>query len=239
MTTNHKIKEFGPSRTLGQLRIVALIAVVTMVSACSPFGSGSKRADKPGYRTSGEHQFVVTKSERAMAVQFGEDENTLAPHVLAPMQVFADDFVDQGGGMLFIEVAQGQPDEMLPGKLSYLGAELRKRGVKASELVVRPADGSRSAEITLAYAKYEASVPGCPDWSQTNAGFHRNVAHSNFGCSVRGNLAKMLANPRDLIEPREFSNADAHSASRAIGAYRSGEAEPVSTSSSEVGEGDK
>lgn len=239
MTPNYKNKEFCRFRTLGPARMVALIAIVTMVSACSPFISGSKRADEPRYRISGEHQFVVTESARTFAVQFGEDESTLAPHVLAPMQVFADDFVDQGGGTLFIEVAQGQPDDMLPGKLSYLGAELRKRGVKASELVVRPADGSRSAEITLAYAKYEASVPGCPDWSQTNAGFHRNVAHSNFGCSVRGNLAKMLANPRDLVEPREFNNADAHSASRAIGAYRSGEAEPVSTSSSEVGAEDK
>lgn len=215
--------------------MVALIAIVTMVSACSPFVSGSERIDQPQYRTSGQHDFAVTESIRALAVQFGEDESTLAPHVLAPMQVFADDFVDQGGGTLFIEVAQGQPDDMLPGKLSYLGAELRKRGIKASELVVRPAEGPRSGEIILAYAKYEASVPGCPDWSQTNDGFHRNVAHSNFGCSVRGNLAKMLANPRDLVEPREFSNADAYSASRAIGAYRSGEAEPVSASSSEVG----
>ncbi|NQV21728.1 MAG: CpaD family pilus assembly protein [Rhodospirillales bacterium] len=219
--------------------MITLIAVVTMVSACSPFVSGSKRAGEQQYRPLGQYELVVTESVRTLAVQFGEDESTLAPHVLAPMQVFADDFVDQGGGTLFIEVAPGQSGDMLPGKLSYLGAELRKRGIKANELVVRPAEGSRSAEITLAYTKYQASVPGCPDWSQTNAGFHRNVAHSNFGCSVRGNLAKMLANPRDLVEPREFSNADAHSASRAIGVYRSGEAEPVSTSSSEVGKDDK
>lgn len=231
MMTNFPTHE--PSRpALGWTKVVALVAMVAVVGACS----SSKRADHPRYSATGRHQIVVTQNERTLAVPFGVDEGTLAPHVLAPVQVFADDFVDQGGGTLFIDVADGQDNDRLAGKLTYLGGELRKRGVKESELVVRSVTSGGSAGISLAYAKYSASVPGCPDWSQSMQGFHRNVTHSNFGCSVRGNLAKMLANPRDLVEPREFSEADATQASRAISTLRSGEAEKVSTSASELGD---
>lgn len=238
MMTLHQTSELNRPM-LKRASTVAMIAMVVLVSACS----SSKRAQHPRYSATGPHQIVVTQSERKLPVHFGQDESTLAPHVLAPVQVFADDFVDQGGGTLFIDVAEGQDDGTLAGKLSYLGVELRKRGVQESELVVRSAgasDGaSDSAGISLAYVKYSASVPGCPDWSQTMAGFHRNVTHSNFGCSVRSNLAKMLANPRDLIEPRTFTHADATQASRAISTLRSGEAEPVTSSASEIGSKDE
>jgi len=186
---------------------------------------------------SGQHRIVVTQGEKSLPVMFGQGESTLAPHALAPVQAFADNFVDQGGGELFIEIADsGDADADMAGMLSYLGAEIRKRGVRAEELIVRPAQSPRSTRVTLVYAKYSASVPGCPDWSSDFGDFHRNTAHSNFGCAYRGNFAKMVANPKDLVEPREMSNAEANQTSRAISKYRSGEVEPVAATSSEIGE---
>jgi pilus biogenesis lipoprotein CpaD len=229
---NQNPNRIGLVRSTGA-KVIAFMAVVAVLTACA---SGSKRAADPRYLTTGPNRIVVTESARALPVRFGDGERTLAPHALAPVQAFADDFIDQGGGTLYIEIADGGAEGDMAGKLSYLGAELRKRGVRPSELVVRPAEASRAAQVTLVYAKYDASVPGCPDWSSGAADFHRNVTHSNFGCASRGNMVKMLANPKDLAEPRKFGNSEGNQASRAISKYRSGEDEPVAATSSEVGE---
>jgi len=216
-------------------RVIMMMAVTGLVVGCSSFSNKSRGSD-PQYFATGQHQIAVTQNERSLPIHFDDGQSSLAPHVLAPVASFVDDFIDQGGGTLYLEVSAGQSEEQIAGQLSYLGAELRKRGVRAKEMVVRPAGAGSDADVTLVYGKYSASVPGCPDWSEPFVDFHKNVAHSNFGCSSRKNFVKMLANPRDAVQPRDFSNGDGDQASRAISGMRSGEQEPMTTSSSEVGD---
>jgi pilus assembly protein CpaD len=220
---------------LSSARFALTLAMVLTLGACANLFKPASRSADPQYLATGKHRIVVTQGERSLPINFGEGEAKLAPHKLAPVQAFVDEFVDDGGGTMYLEVGGGQSEEQIAGKLAYLGTVFRKRGVRSQEMVVRPATDS-VADVTLVVAHYEASVPGCPDWSSPIRDLHKNTTHSNFGCATRSNFARMLANPRDMIEPRKMGNGEGFQASRAIGGYRSGNLEEVKASSSEIGD---
>jgi pilus assembly protein CpaD len=50
-----------------------------------------------------------------------------------------------------------------------------------------------------------ASVPGCPDWSETSDASLGNGLSPGYGCANNGNLAAMVADPEDLIKGRKGS----------------------------------
>ena len=45
----------------------------------------------------------------------------------------------------------------------------------------------------------EASVPGCPDWSQKIDNKLNNATSPGYGCAINGNMAAMVANKEDLV----------------------------------------
>ena len=75
--------------------------------------------------------------------------------------------------------------------------------------------------VRVVVSRYEASVPGCPKWSEpSNPNFNNNMM-SNFGCGVNSALAAQVANPQDLIHGRAGASAgDGATAARAINMYR-------------------
>ena len=64
-----------------------------------------------------------------------------------------------------------------------------------------------------------ASVPNCPDWSDSTANADEGQS-ANFGCATRSNLAAMIANPDDLLHGQVANQTDAVATVRAMKAYR-------------------
>ena len=75
--------------------------------------------------------------------------------------------------------------------------------------------------VRVVVSRAKATVPGCPDWSrQSDVNFGSHNA-SNYGCAVNGNLAAMVADPRDLVLGRDAGGAsDASTSGKAIKSYR-------------------
>ena len=75
--------------------------------------------------------------------------------------------------------------------------------------------------VRVVVSRTRASVPGCPNWSVPSQPNLENATSSNFGCSVNGNLAAMIANPEDLVYGREGSGVvDSVTATKAVESYR-------------------
>jgi pilus assembly protein CpaD len=53
--------------------------------------------------------------------------------------------------------------------------------------------------VRVVVSRSEATVPNCPDWSDNNEFGERISTASNYGCSVNTNLARMIADPNDLV----------------------------------------
>ena len=65
-----------------------------------------------------------------------------------------------------------------------------------------------------------AAVPGCPDWSRSSQPEFQGSTTSDYGCSVKTNLAAMIADPMDLVRGREGDGTDAFTAQKAVRSWR-------------------
>ncbi|MEP5937130.1 MAG: CpaD family pilus assembly lipoprotein [Erythrobacter sp.] len=66
-----------------------------------------------------------------------------------------------------------------------------------------------------------ASVPGCPDWSESSDMNYNNATSPGYGCATNSNIAAMVANPEDLIEGAEGSGETwVTGQTRAVDRYR-------------------
>lgn len=75
--------------------------------------------------------------------------------------------------------------------------------------------------IRVVVTRMSANVPGCPDYSRTYVPDYMASTTSNFGCANNSNLARMMADPGDLVrgEPGAPSS-DPATATKAIKALR-------------------
>lgn len=66
-----------------------------------------------------------------------------------------------------------------------------------------------------------ASVPGCPDWTESSDMNYNNATSPGYGCAINSNIAAMVANPEDLIEGAEGSGETwVTGQTRAVDRYR-------------------
>ena len=71
-----------------------------------------------------------------------------------------------------------------------------------------PDDPRQFSTIRLNYAKIAAVVGPCGVWpddlgpSVNNPGYLANKPYYNFGCAYQRNMAAMVDNPADLVQPR-------------------------------------
>ncbi len=99
-------------------------------------------------------------------------------------------------------------------------AELAKLGhdVYAKPLAYGKTPAANTVRIVV--ERYVVTPPDCPDWRQPASPNYENAPSSNFGCANTTSLGLMVANPRDLIEGRDYEPSDAADAAAAVRRYR-------------------
>lgn len=91
---------------------------------------------------------------------------------------------------------------------------------EAPMTVGMPAAGS----LRVVVSRSTASVPGCPSWRDGAQTDFTGGLGDNYGCAMAGNLAAMIADPRDLVEGRTTTtDLMAQTSTRAIKSYQSKE----------------
>ncbi|MBX3593125.1 CpaD family pilus assembly lipoprotein [Sphingomonas sp.] len=53
--------------------------------------------------------------------------------------------------------------------------------------------------VRVIVSRMRAGVPGCPNWAGETTSYYGSTTSPNYGCSVNGNLAAMIARPEDLV----------------------------------------
>ncbi len=77
-------------------------------------------------------------------------------------------------------------------------------GVPATSIRMTAFDGADDpkAPVVISFNSYVAEVPQCGSWRNLSHS-NDNRAYDNFGCAVTANMAAQLANPQDLLTPRD------------------------------------
>jgi pilus assembly protein CpaD len=100
-----------------------------------------------------------------------------------------------------------------PAAVVALRKLLTDRGVKTVAI-------SQGRAMRLQVTRSVAYVPNCPDWTSRYTTDPLNETSSNYGCAVNGNLAAMVADPKDLVRGVSSATSNTQQGVKAIQAYR-------------------
>lgn len=179
------------------------------------------------------YPITVEPQVATLVVKVDDGLQSLARGEELRVKAFVEQWKMRGQGMLNAAAPSGTPNQAATAAaLSELKKLLARAGVEKGAVQYtsyKPASGDGEAPITLSFVQYEAVAAECGlDWSE-NLGFTpRNLPWPEFGCTTQHNFAAIVADPRDLIEPRTSDPADALRRSTVLEKYREGQ--PTRTS---------
>jgi len=187
---------------------------ITALTACTSTFNGAEQA------LTVEDRYPIEVSETTATLQV----DSLSATNKAMINAFVAEYKQRGHGPI-----------MISGASSKLSRSV-ERAVKAEGAsMVQRAPGGGSA-VTLTFSRYIASVEECGDWSDNLATSYNNGAWDNFGCATQNNLAAMLEDPRDLVDPRGMTGVDPDRRSTILERYRAGESTAAQRSEAESAE---
>jgi pilus assembly protein CpaD len=156
------------------------------------------------------HPLVVKEKDRTVQLFVGASRGGLSPDQRADVAAFAQSWKREGTGGIVIEVPVGTRNAAAAaGAARDAQALLTAAGVPPHGVVTRGyhvAHPAQLATVRLNYPRMAAEAGPCGLWPgdmglTTEASF-LNKPYWNLGCGSQRNLAAMVANPTDLVQPR-------------------------------------
>jgi pilus assembly protein CpaD len=83
--------------------------------------------------------------------------------------------------------------------------------------------GPEDDTIRVGFLRFQAEALKCGQHWENLTATRNNQSYDNFGCAMAANLAAQVANPEDLIRPRDMAPPDAGRRDAVLGLYRKGE----------------
>ncbi|HXI88224.1 MAG TPA: CpaD family pilus assembly protein [Parvularculaceae bacterium] len=196
-------------------------ASLAALGGCAGAWNGSKQA----LSIAEQHPISVDSQVVTLTLPLDADSPALTEMDKARLGAFADAYLTSGHGPLTITTPTGSDsDKPARERATYVRAFLDQQGVPTGALAAvsyRIAEG-KSRDLILSYTHYVATPPSCGVWSGMTARDYANLTAPNFGCAAQHNLAAMVVDPHDLVEPAASSTADAMARVRMMDKYRAG-----------------
>lgn len=114
--------------------------------------------------------------------------------------------------------AAGAMAGQIRDRLMVLGAPAARVRVVGFDPV-----GPQDNTIRVGFVRHVAEPIKCGQRWGNLAATRNNDAYDNFGCAVAANLAAQVADPEDLVRPRDMTPPDAGRRDTVFGKYRKGE----------------
>ena len=123
-----------------------------------------------------------------------------------------------------------EEDTASAATIDNVGAIVERYGIMLSDLAPVTEGFIEPGRTRVIVTRSVASVPGCPDWSDTSDANFANATSRNYGCATNSNVAAMVANPEDLVRGQESRGSPViTSSNRAIDADREGNLPEIAT----------
>jgi pilus assembly protein CpaD len=190
------------------------------------------------------HPISIVEKDRTLNVFVGSGRNGLTPAQRADVLDFAQSWRSEGTSRFVIDQPSAADNARAAAiALREIRSILAASGVPAQAIKVqsyRVADRNTLAVIRVNYPRLAAHAGPCGQWPD-NLGpgedpkHYENIEYWNLGCATQRNLAAMVANPADLVQPR--GEAEVYRARRTtvLDKYRKGESTAAASSDSDKG----
>ncbi|MEH2510852.1 pilus assembly protein CpaD [Nitrobacteraceae bacterium AZCC 1564] len=209
----------------------ALLAVAAALGGCKHTDGDIVTGSVPNdYRQ--RHPIVIQEASRTTEVFVGQGRGGLTAAQRADIMGLAQTWLREGTGSIIIDMPVGAPnartatDSLHEIKAIFSAAGIPSRGITVRNY--RPTDPRLFATIRVSYPRIMADAGPCGLWPEDigpsikNKGYFENRPYHNFGCATQRNLAAMVDNPSDLVQPRAETPAMTSRRNVAFEKYRKG-----------------
>lgn len=148
---------------------------------------------------------LVRQGEVAIDLAVYRGGDGLTPTQRVKLGSFLTDYRRQAADRLLIRAPSGAQNEGATMKaMEDVRSALRAAGIPSRTVMLEPyyANGDPGAPLHISYLRAVAQAPECGDWSENLARDPQNMPWPNLGCATQANLAAMVDDPNDFIEPR-------------------------------------
>jgi pilus assembly protein CpaD len=178
------------------------------------------------------HPIAVQEADHSIVVFVGRGRGGLSAAQRADVMGLAQNWLREGTGAISVDIpidtpnARAAQDSLREIQATFTTAGVPPRAVNVRQY--RPEDPRHMAAIRLNYPKISAVAGPCGLWPEDlgpsihNKGYFDNKPYYNFGCANQRNLAAMVDNPSDLVQPRPETAAYTPRRSIAFDKYRKG-----------------
>jgi len=218
--------------------LVALsIAATSLLAGCAGDPANEARGPIAGTPLD-RHQIDVQAGLEVLEIQLDAGGTRLPRADLNRIERFVAAYRDRGHGKMRMAMPENAARPQLAVEAVKAARELAwEHGVAWEDIAGSAYDAKGyQAPLIMSFDVYEAVAPDCKSLAEIDmSDVSRNGELENFGCSVRTNIAAMLADPGDLLGERELGPRNRGRVSVIMEAYRQGEATGAETGDSQVG----
>ena len=208
----------------------ALVGLAVVLGACKHTDEVTTASAPDDYRK--RHPIVIEEANRSVVVFVGQARGGLSASQRADVMGLAQAWLREGTGTITADVPVDTPNARAAAdSFREIQATLAAAGVPSRGIVARryhPEDPRQMATIRLNYPKISAVAGPCGLWPEDlglsikNKSHFENKPYYNFGCAYQRNMAAMVDNPSDLVQPRTETPAYTTRRTTAFEKYRKG-----------------
>src|SRR5205814_498401 len=155
---------------------------------------------------------AVTEANRSVVIFVGHARGGLSPSQRGDVMGLARTWVSEGTGAIVADVPVDTSNaRAAAASFREIRAVLVAGGVPSGAINLHryhPDDIRTLPTIRLSYPRITAVAGPCGLWPEdlgpsiNDPSYSQNKQYYNFGCATQRNLAAMIDNPADLVQPR-------------------------------------
>jgi pilus assembly protein CpaD len=211
--------------------LIALVGLSAALGGCNQTADPIVTAGVP-YDYRQRHPIAITEANRSLVVFVGHARGGLTTPQRADIAGLAKTWVGEGTGAIVADVPVDTANARAAAtSFREIQALLAASGVPPRGISVRhyhPDDPRMLPTIRLSYPKIAAVAGPCGLWPENlgpsikNPSYFENKDYYNFGCAYQRNMAAMIDNPSDLVQPRTETPAYTMRRTEGFEKYRKG-----------------
>jgi pilus assembly protein CpaD len=208
----------------------ALAGLAVLLGACTHTDEAVTASIPDDYRL--RHPIAVQEADQSIVIFVGHARGGLSASQRVDVMGLAQTWLHEGTGAIIADLPTDTVNARAAAdSLREIQALLASAGVPPRGLTVRrytPQDPRQMATIRLSYPRISAIAGPCGLWPEDigpsikNKGYFENKSYHNFGCAYQRNMAAMVDNPADLVQPRSETASYTTRRSTAFEKYRKG-----------------
>jgi pilus assembly protein CpaD len=226
MTTRKPVDRSRRFRLAG-----ALLGLTVVLGACAHHEEVTSSIPDD-YRQ--RHPIAIQEADRSVVIFVGHGRGGLSASERSDVVGLAQSWLHEGTGTIVADVpvrtsnAAAAADAFREVNALLIAAGVPPRGISVHRY--HPDDPRQMATIRLNYPKMSAVAGPCGLWPEdlgpaiSNKRYLENKPYYNFGCAYQRNMAAMIDNPSDLVQPRSETPAYTVRRTEGFEKYRRGTA---------------